>query len=83
MKISKKYIKIDLSKNFVVTGSKSDLIKFEEILKYNGVKDELQWNKRMRTSEYCVYLFVYTYKMYYQYHTHKCRCNPIDVKEFL
>ena len=38
MKISKKCIKLDLSKDFVVNGSKSDLLKFEEVLKYNGVK---------------------------------------------
>ncbi len=83
MKINKKYIKLDLSKDFVVTGSKSDLLKFEEILKYNGIKDKLEWNDEMRTNEYCVYLFVCIYEMTYQYHTHKCRCNPIDVKEFL
>ena len=52
MKISKKYIKLDLSKDFVVTGAKSELLKFEEILKYNGIKDILEWNKGMRTNQY-------------------------------
>ena len=83
MKINKKYIKLDLSKDFVVTGSKSDLLKFEEILKYNGIKDKSEWNDEMRTNEYCVYLFVCIYEMTYQYHTHKCNYEPIDVKEFL
>ena len=83
MKINKKYIKLDLSKDFVVTGVKSDLLKFEEILKYNGIKDRLEWNKEMRTNQYCIYLFVCTYSMDYQYHTHECDCELIDVKEFL
>ena len=83
MKINKKYIKLDLSKDFVITGDKSDLLKFEEILKYNGIKDTLEWNKEMRTNRYCIYLFVCTHSMDYQYHTHECDCEPIDVKEFL
>ena len=58
MKINKKYIKLDLSKDFVVTGSKSDLLKFEEILKYNGIKDKSEWNDEMRINECCIYLFV-------------------------
>ena len=83
MKISKKYIKLDLSKDFVVTGAKSELLKFEEILKYNGIKDILEWNKGMRTNQNCIYLFVCTYSMDYQYHTHESDCVIIDVKEFL
>ena len=83
MKISKKCIKLDLSKDFVVNGSKSDLLKFETILKYNGVKDLNTWNNSMRISDHCNYLFFCSKKMYYQYHSHTCSCKPIDVKEFL
>jgi malonyl CoA-acyl carrier protein transacylase len=83
MKISKKCIKLDLSKDFVVTGSKSDLLKFEEVLKYNGVKDIDAWNKSMRISDHCNYLFFCSNKMHYQYHSHTCFCEPIDVKELL
>ena len=83
MKISKKYIKLDLSKDFVVTGSKSDLLKFETVLKYNGVKDKIEWNNSMRISDHCKYLFFCSKGMSYQYHSHTCSCKPIDVKEFL
>lgn len=83
MKISKKCIKLDLSKDFVVTGSKSDLLKFEEILKYNGVKDRIAWNNSMRMGSHCNYLFFCFSQMNYQYHSHTCLCEPIDVKEFL
>ena len=83
MKISKKCIKLDLSKDFVVNGSKSDLLKFEEILKYNGVKDRYAWNKSMRISDHCNYLFFCFSQMNYQYHSHTCSCESIDVKEFL
>lgn len=83
MKISKKCIKLDLSKDFVVNGSKSDLLKFEEILKYNGVKDRKTWNDSMRISDHCNYLFFCFSQMTYQYHSHTCLCEPIDVKELL
>ena len=77
MKISKKYIKLDLSKDFVVTGSKSDLLKFEEILKYNGIKDKSEWNDEMRTNEYCVYLFVWLYCSLPQYFILKLSSKPL------
>lgn len=83
MKISKKCIKLDLSKDFVVTGSKSDLLKFETVLKYNGVKDRIAWNNSMRMGSHCNYLFFCSHEMNYQYHSHTCSCEPIDVKEFL
>ena len=83
MKINKKCIKLDLSKDFVVTGSKSDLLKFETILKYNGVKDRIAWNNSTRIDSCCNYLFFCSNEINYQYHSHTCSCEPIDVKEFL
>ena len=83
MKIENKKKILNFNKNFVVYGSKEDLLKFEEILKLNGINDDENWNEICRQDESYVYLYVLLGFPHYVYHNHNCSCTPIDVEDFL
>ena len=83
MKIENKKKILNFNKNFVVYGSKEDLLKFEEILKLNGINNDEDWNEICRQDESCVYLYVLLGFPHYSYHNHSCSSTPIDVEDFL
>lgn len=83
MKFEKQKKILNFNKNFVVYGSKEDLLKFEEILKLNGINDDKDWNEICRQDESCVYLYIILGFPHYAYHNHSCNYTPIDVKDFL
>jgi len=83
MKIVSKYKKLDLSKDFVVIGTKEQLLEFEKILQANGVKDRTYWNNIYRNSIKTNYIVVYESTTDYSYHSHNCQLTPINVETFL
>lgn len=48
MKFSKNKKTLNFNKDFVVYGSKKDLLKFEKLLQLNGIHDDKSWNKMHR-----------------------------------
>lgn len=89
MKLVRKKNKIfDIKENFIVTGEKEDLIKFEKILQENGIKDDYFWNKVFRQVSTAIYIYVIVRrenKIYY-YDKQLYRLRGVflfDVKAFL
>lgn len=89
MKLVRKKNKIfDIKENFIVTGEKEDLIKFEKILQENGIKDDYFWNKVFRQVSTAIYINVIVTrenKIYY-YDKQLYKIHGVflfDVKAFL
>lgn len=89
MKLVRKKNKIfDIKENFIVTGEKEDLIKFEKILQENGIKDDYFWNKVFRQVSTAIYIYVIVRKenkiYYYDKQLYRLRgVFLFDVKAFL
>ena len=89
MKLVRKKNKIfDIKENFIVTGEKEDLIKFEKILQENGIKDDYFWNKVFRQVSTAIYIYVIVRKenKIYYYDKQLYRLRGVfffDVKAFL
>lgn len=89
MKLVRKKNKIfDIKENFIVTGEKEDLIKFEKILQENGIKDDYFWNKVFRQVSTAIYINVIVTRenkiYYYDKKLYKLRgVFLFDVKAFL
>ena len=89
MKLVRKKNKIfDIKENFIVTGEKEDLIKFEKILQENGIKDDYFWNKVFRQVSTAIYIYVIVRKenkiYYYDKQLNKiCDVFLFDVQAFL
>ena len=89
MKLVRKKNKIfDIKENFIVTGEKEDLIKFEKILQENGIKDDYFWNKVFRQVPTAIYIYVIVRKenkiYYYDKQLYRIRgAFLFDVKAFL
>ena len=89
MKLIRKKNKVfDIKENFIVTGEKEDLIKFEKILQENGINDDYFWNKVFRQASTAIYMYVIVTrenKIYY-YDKQLYRLRGVflfDVKAFL
>ena len=89
MKLIRKKNKVfDMKGNFIVTGEKDDLIKFEKILQKNGIKDDFFWNKVFRQVSTSIYIYVIVTRenkiYYYDKKLYKIRdVFLFDVKAFL
>ena len=89
MKLIRKKNKVfDIKENFIVTGEKEDLIKFEKILQENGINDDYFWNKVFRQASTAIYIYVIVRKenkiYYYDKQLYRLRgVFLFDVKAFL
>ena len=89
MKLIRKKNKVfDIKENFIVTGEKEDLIKFEKILQENGINDDYFWNKVFRQASTAIYMYVIVRKenkiYYYDKQLYRLRgVFLFDVKAFL
>lgn len=48
--------------NFVITGTKEELLEVEKVLQANGIKDDVYWNERYRMDVDCLIIAVYRYE---------------------
>ena len=85
MKIIKRKKISDIRGTFAVYGTKSELIKFEEILKINGIKDDIIWNDMNRYNRDCLYIIVYSFDKdpTYCYHRTNCQNKTVLAKDFI
>ena len=83
MKIEKKNKLLNFSEDVVIQGSKKDLLEFENILQFNGIKNDKIWNKQYRKYRGCIYIYIDIEALTYSYHNHNCNRKPIDVEDFL
>lgn len=83
MKINKIYKRLDLSKRFIVIGSKKNLLLFEEVLKYNMVESREPWNSSMKEYDSTIFILYDKKENRYVYHNCDCGLSPINVKKFL
>lgn len=83
MKIENKKKILNFSKDFVVCGSKEDLLRFEQILQFNGVENDKTWNEQYRKYSDCIFIYITLKDNYYSYHNHDCELIPVDVETFL
>lgn len=45
--------------NFVITGTKEELLEVEKVLRANGIKDDNSWNEKRRVNESCIIIAAY------------------------
>ena len=72
--------------NFVISGTKEELLEAEKVLQANGIRDEGNWNDRFRQEEKCLLIAVYGVwidGVYNYLREDACRLTTYTFKEFM